>query len=75
MNHKEWVEREVVDHLSQFCAFQTEENHLTGKNFETISVQSGSLGIKRLGMVDFLVNHCGYKLILSDRQVLGKKRK
>jgi hypothetical protein len=68
-------EKEVVDHLSQFCQFGTEESYGTGKTFGTITVQSGTLGIKRLGMVDFLVNHCKYRLFLVDKVVFGKKRK
>jgi len=72
-----YSEGEVSSYLSQFCTIGSETNWKTDKKFGTITVESGSLGIKRLGMVDFLANHCDpkYMVFFVDKPVGGKKRK
>jgi hypothetical protein len=73
MQNKGYIEREIVDHLSQFCSFETGEDYRTSAPLKVLTVQSGSLGIKRLGMVDFLVNHCKYRLLLTRGSVKGRR--
>lgn len=43
---------ECVKSLSQVCSVNAEK--------KTLSATKGSLGLKRLGKVDYLVNHCGW---------------
>lgn len=52
MNHS--VE-ECVKSLSQVCRVNTQS--------KTVRATKGSLGLKRLGKLDYLTNHCGWSVI------------
>lgn len=70
-----YSEGEVSSYLSQFCTIGSETNWKTDKKFGTITVESGSLGIKRLGMVDYLANHCDPKYMVFFVKKMAKEKK
>lgn len=61
-----YIVGEVVTKLSQWVEFHSETDPGTNKASRFARVV-GRLGIKRLGMLDFLVNHNGYRVMFDIR--------
>lgn len=59
-----YIVGEVVTKLSQWVEFHSETDPGTNTRFARVV---GRLGIKRLGMLDFLVNHNGYRVMFDIR--------